>query len=702
METADFADIFKRRKTHFVLWGLKSPTTYTPQLVIGEFLAGNPPTLTNQKKQPLKLVSGFSDLWEVSAAECNLTEEKVYHYWFEVQDTDPEKSPSSPIYINDPIAHTIDWRLIAPRLSSPYNDDDRRSASVIKYQGGILIPCDPGGETPDFAGEPNSSVLPPNNRMVLYELPTAWSKGSLSSGLESGVGTFVDVLALIDRDADGQNFSDLSVVRSGLSYLTDLGINALELLPPADSFYRREWGYGTTNFLAPDHELGFPEGNSSPTANSDLTALIVACHKNKIRFFVDMVMAFCKQGSFQCLNFDDFHINKPENNQNDPDALTSTRSYGRKEVRNGFGSSLFRYAKQVNDAYDPISGTKKALFPARQYMMTYLVRWMLDFHIDGIRLDSIENVFNWDFMRDFKDFARILWNQRWNSQGLSTLNSEANSRFLVVGEELTVPKEIVRQRVLDGLWNEDFKKYIRAAIIGQNAANEPSFEWTVRKAIDSREMGFTDASQAIIYLTSHDVEGFRNERPYNFLGTIYEKKQRIQLAFVCLLTAVGIPMILAGDEFADEHDRFDRDGNVSQSGGKQVDPVNFSRLEGSNNQWRRDLVGYVSRLIKFRTQADALAVNDIKFIHVDFSAGKRVLVWQRGREGIDDPVIVVANFSDFGTDTRNSGAEYRISNWPTTPPGREWIEITQQRTVAPNFVGREPIYPWEAKVYTLK
>lgn len=701
MELSDFADIFKRRKTHFVLWGLKSSTTYIPQLVIGEFLAGNPPTLINQKKYPLKLVSGFSDLWEVSAAECNLSDEKVYHYWFEVQDTDPEKSPSAQIYVNDPLAHTVDWRLIAPRLSLPYKDDDRRAASVIKYQGGILVPCDPGGETPDFSGEPNSNVLPPNNRIVLYELPTAWSKGSLSSGLESGVGTFADVLALIDRDADGQNFSDLSVVKPGLSYLTDLGINALELLPPADSFYRREWGYGTTNFLAPDHELGFPEGNISPTANFDLAALIATCHKNNIRFFVDIVMAFCKQGSFQCINFDDFHINKPENKPNDPDALTSTRSYGKKEVRNGFGSSLFRYAKEINDAYDSISGTKKALFPARQYMMAYLVRWMIDFRIDGIRLDSIENVFNWDFIRDFKDFARTLWNQRWNNQGLSSVSSEANSRFLVVGEELTIPQELIRQGRLDGLWNEECKKYIRAAIIGQNAANEPSFEWTVRKAIDCREIGFNDGSQAIIYLTSHDVEGFRNERLYNFLGTIYEKKQRIQLAFVCLLTAVGIPMILAGEEFADQHDRFDNHGNVTQGGGKQVDPVNFSRLEGRDNEWRRELVKYVSRLIKFRTKTDALSVNETKFIHVDFSAGKRVLVWQRGRKGIDDPVIVVANFSDFGTDTRNPGAEYRISNWPATPPGREWIEITQERTVAPNFVGREPIYPWEAKVYTL-
>jgi len=36
-------------------------------------------------------------------------------------------------------------------------------------------------------------------------------------------------------------------------------------------------------------------------------------------------------------------------------------------------------------------------------------------------------------------------------------------------------------------------------------------------------------------------------------------------------------MILAGDEFADQHDLFDARGNVTQNGGKQVDPVNFSR-----------------------------------------------------------------------------------------------------------------------------
>jgi hypothetical protein len=74
-----------------------------------------------------------------------------------------------------------------------------------------------------------------------------------------------------------------------------------------------------------------------------------------------------------------------------------------------------------------------------------------------------------------------------------------------------------------------------------------------------------------------------------------------------------------------------------------------------------------------------------------------------------DPVVVVANFSDFVTANAPSdpGAIYQVQNWPATPPGRQWIEITQvpqgqdSRVVDPALVSREPIFPWEAKVYTL-
>jgi pullulanase len=62
----------------------------------------------------------------------------------------------------------------------------------------------------------------------------------------------------------------------------------------------------------------------------------------------------------------------------------------------------------------------------------------------------------------------------------------------------------------------------------------------------------------------------------------------------------------------------------------------------------------------------------------------------------------VANFSDWGTPSPgHPSAEYVVPNWPATPPGKRWREITQDRAVPTEWVGREPLYPWEAKVYTL-
>src|SRR5678815_1404716 len=156
-----------------------------------------------------------------------------------------------------------------------------------------------------------------------------------------------------------------------------------------------------------------------------------------------------------------------------------------------------------------------------------------------------------------------------------------DDRFLVVGEELSVPKPLLGR--LDALWNEDFKRIIRNVILGRNWDGEPSFEWSVRKLIDCRNLGFADGAQAVNYLGSHDVGGFGNQRFFNYLqnnGVVFKDKQ-IKLAFACLLTAVGIPMILAGDEFAEE-------SNYQQltDANKEIDPINFEHAE---QPWREEI-----------------------------------------------------------------------------------------------------------------
>ena len=671
------AHLFGLKKSAFVLWRPRRVNP-PPKLVIGVFQPGNPPTLTKRKEFPLTQQFGPADLWGIDAAQCGLTDGQVYHYWFEVSDSSPTRDGSR-IRCTDPTAFTVDWRLLAPKLPPPHIADDQDPAAVVKFQNGQLVPCDPGGETVGPAPGIAANASAPNNRLVIYELPTAWARVDAQGDPQIGVGTFRDVMALLDKASEGANFAGQRALAAGQNHLVELGINALELLPLADSFVNREWGYATSNYFAPDYDLGFPAGHSSPTSNADLVRLVQLCHERGIRFIIDVVMAFGTRCPMENVNFPDFHINAAAE-PNDPDANQS----GGQGRRTDFGGKLWRYGRFLQ-SYDPVSGKEGSFCPARQYMKAYLQRWMSDFGVDGVRMDSVNNVANWDFVQEFKDLARSEWRQ----------GGGDDDKFIVVGEELGVPLELVTQKRLDGLWNEEFKRMLRSVILGQNSEKEPSFEWTVRKLIDCRLLGFRDGAQAVNYVGSHDVEGFRNERLFNFLQNngVSFTEERIKLAFACLFTAVGIPMIFAGDEFADQHDL-----SVSHPP-KQRDAVNYDRKE---EPFRRRIFDYVTELVKFRTRSDALAANDTAFIHVDFNGGKRVVCWRRGQPNSSQQVVVVANFSDFVTANASNGfSEYRVPNWPATPPGKKWREITQKRDVPAEWVGREPIFAWEAKVYAL-
>jgi 1,4-alpha-glucan branching enzyme len=678
-------DLLERKRTHFSLWR-PYHTAPPPRLIIGIFQGGDSSTLTSQRAFDLQPSMGASDLWELPVSACNLVDGQVYHYWFEVADSNPYKSTPTRIWCTDPTAWTVDWRLRAPPLPAPYSEDNRAPAAVVRYQDGRLVPCDPGGELPDWSGDSRLEALPSNQRLVIYELPTSWARSETVNGREVAAGTFRDVIALIAPDDTPTDFAGTPARAQAQAHLLTLGVNAIQLLPVTDSFLQQGWGDAPSNFFAPSQNLSFPHGNESPTATRDLTALVKCCHTHGMRFFVDMVLSAAWRSAYESVNFPDFHV---QGGSGDPNEHIDD---GR--VRQDFGGALFNYNLRV-EGYDPVSGQTRQLVPARQLMLTYLARWMLDFRIDGIWMDSVGDIGNWDLVQEFKNYARTLWRGRWERQGLG---AGADERFLVVGEELAMPLDLLTQNRLDGLWNELFKRMVRHVILGEKDVDDPGFEATVRKLIDCRLAGFRDGTQAINYVTSHNMEGFRNERLFNFLVrhglNIEQIEPRIKLAFVCLLTAVGIPMILAGEEFADEHEL-----PIVRSQ-KQLDAVNYDRVQ---EPWRQRIFEHVARLVKFRTSYDALTVNDTKFIHIDLNDGKKVVVWHRGREDSDRQVVVVANFSDYGTpDPSNPRAEYVVPAWPAPQPGHHWREITEDRDVAEAWVGREPIFPWQAKVYALQ
>ena len=208
------ADLLTRRSTHFVLWR-PNQSTVPPLLICGKFTPGNPPTLIGERQFPMNPAAGVNGLWEVAAAACGFSEGDIVHYWFEVDDTHPHRDSSRRVRCTDPAAHTVDWRLT--------EDSGRQPAAVVQFAGGQLIPCDPGGEKADFRSDVPLNRLPPNNVLVIYELPTAWTRTDGEGPKEKSDGTFRDARALIDKTVGGANFAGSPVLAPGRSYLDRIG-----------------------------------------------------------------------------------------------------------------------------------------------------------------------------------------------------------------------------------------------------------------------------------------------------------------------------------------------------------------------------------------------------------------------------------------------------------------------------------------------
>ncbi|MES2308516.1 MAG: alpha-amylase family glycosyl hydrolase, partial [Verrucomicrobiota bacterium] len=146
-----------------------------------------------------------------------------------------------------------------------------------------------------------------------------------------------------------------------LPYLQSLGINVVELMPTAEFPGGISWGYNTAHPFAVETDYGGPD---------ELQKFIQAAHAHGIAVVMDVVYNHFGPSDLDLWQFDGWN----ENNlggiyfYNDWKATTpwgETRpDYGRPEVR--------------------------------QYLRDNLLMWLDDYHLDGIRMDSICHIRNVD------------------------------------------------------------------------------------------------------------------------------------------------------------------------------------------------------------------------------------------------------------------------------------------------------------------
>jgi hypothetical protein len=472
-----------------------------------------------------------------------------------------------------------------------------------------------------------------------------------------GVPTFDNNGALFDPDPMTRQFEPWGP-REGL--LARLGINAIVLAPLATCLPGKS-SPAAAHFFAPSQHLG--------TASA-LSRLIGLLNTQGIRFLADFNMA-AGSDSYRHIDYQQFHL-RPEEESSNPDSYQSGSR--RAFVRDANGGDCWRY-EQETATYDPEHGHIGRVRPSWAFHQTHLCRWMSDFIPSGLSIDSVDNVGNWDFIRSYKERAWQLYQKRHHGNG-------DPAKFLVAGKGASSPASMVHQGIVDAVWNEAWQVRLRAVILGQ-AAYGGAFEQTVRKLVDCRldqsdgSPGFTDGAQAINYITSHEMEGTARLYDYLVASKVEDICRRAKVAFALLLTSVGIPMVLAGEEFANP-----------------TGPIEYATT--GRFVWQEPLFRYVAKLVHFRTSCPALGQNDTHFLHVGQSRSGGIVAWQRGGGvGGEAPVVIVANLSDEDT----PGDEYLVPDWPQKErPG--WFEVTQNREVAPEWVAREPLYHWEVKVYS--
>jgi len=164
--------------------------------------------------------------------------------------------------------------------------------------------------------------------------------------------------------------------------------------------------------------------------------------------------------------------------------------------------------------------------------------------------------------------------------------------------------------------------------------------------------------------------------------------QRVFGAFAILLTSVGMPMFLAGEEFGDVHDTDYNDVNE-----KQQDPVQWNRAAFRGNA---ELLANVSKLVRLRTSHPAVQRNEVDFFYFhpqfDNDASPRVFAYCRSQGlplGSPGQVIVIGNmgaqpFPSYDLPGWRWGASSLIeTGYPSTAPAYNPMTGSLNLSLAP-------------------
>ncbi len=369
---------------------------------------------------------------------------------------------------------------------------------------------------------------------------------------------------------------DTSIV---LGHLKKLGVNVIELMPVhefANNFagVTNHWGYMTSHFFAP--ECSFATGKSGQ-AVKELKTLINGLHNEGLAVILDVVYNHTAEGD---------HRGTPLNFKGFDNPGYYRLMDNRKLYWNGTGCG--------NEMRTENPMTGKMILDSLKY-------WMKEYHVDGFRFD-LGTIIDKKTMQSIIDELpanTILTAEPWAADWQRNQWSKSDFRNTRLAK-----------------WNDDYREKMRAFIDGKGNRNDvmtvmagSCFWWSAKPA------------ESLNYLEAHD--GYT-------LNDLYKgDKKKTRLAAIVLLTAQGIPMIHAGQEFnrskRGNHNSYDQDNDTNY--------IDWS-VKGKN----RDIYDLYSGLISLRKKypnfRHGVALNSQHIDWIQPANGKGLGMFLKGSDNL--------------------------------------------------------------------
>ncbi len=299
-----------------------------------------------------------------------------------------------------------------------------------------------------------------------------------------------------------------------LPALKELGITALEIMPLADFWGKRNWGYDGVCLYAPANAYGTPD---------DLRALIEAAHQHGLAVLLDVVYNHIGPAGSSLAAFSPFYFDPSK-----PTPWGPTFNFDGPDSK-----------------------------PVRDYFLWNVQYWMEEFHVDGFRFDATHAIHDTSYPHLLTELAAKV-----HARGGYVIaeDDRNNARLIEPADKGGYG--------FDAVWADDFHHSVRVSQTRERHSYLQNFSGTLEETVETLKHGWLFRGQlrvpgstmtrgtevahvqpsALIHcISNHDQSGNRafGERLHS---SIPEASYRAISMLLCL--SPYTPMLFMGQEWA--------------------------------------------------------------------------------------------------------------------------------------------------------